>query len=390
MKYKILFGLALVILFVYIASAPIREISRIPDHHTSSEVRYPLVKFDSLKKTVLIIADNKGTEIFDLIAPYYLFSMTGKANLFIVSKEKNPIAVMKGFFTLPHYTFAQIDSLGIIPSVIVIPNFSGTEREKQDPYIISWITKTVKTHTKVLSICAGSVTAASTGLFDGNEMTTHASEINENKKQFKNPLWIENVTYTKSGNFYSTAGVSNAVEGSLAVIEEEFGKEIMLRVLNSIYYPYSNIRKDHKSIPIGWKDKAAIVKKVFFHNDPKIGVFIQDGIDEFALSAVLDSYNRSFPSSIKTYSIQQSPTTTKFGLVILPTGNTSEINNLDELHVISDFDLSEHVNEVLKDVDLIKYDLVKGDYIFDVCLQRISSKYGTNMETVVKRLLDYN
>src|SRR3954471_11803809 len=77
---------------------------------------------DSTKKTVIIIAENDGTEMFDLMAPFYLFNATEKANVYVVSEKKAPILLVNSLFILPHYSFSEIDSLGITPDVIVIPN----------------------------------------------------------------------------------------------------------------------------------------------------------------------------------------------------------------------------------------------------------------------------
>jgi len=77
-------------------------------------------KFDSSKKTIFIIADNEGTEIFDLIAPFYLFNATEKANVLVVSEKKAPILLVNSLFILPHFSFSEIDSLHIKPDVMVI------------------------------------------------------------------------------------------------------------------------------------------------------------------------------------------------------------------------------------------------------------------------------
>src|SRR5207237_5848349 len=51
----------------------------------SNHLTWSAPAFDSAKKTVIILADNAGTELFDLMAPFYLFNATGKANVLVVS-----------------------------------------------------------------------------------------------------------------------------------------------------------------------------------------------------------------------------------------------------------------------------------------------------------------
>src|SRR3954453_19764402 len=75
---------------------------------------------NSAKKTVIIVADNDGTEMFDLMAPFYLFNATEKANVYVVSEKKTPILLVNSLFILPHSSVTKMDSLHITPDVIVI------------------------------------------------------------------------------------------------------------------------------------------------------------------------------------------------------------------------------------------------------------------------------
>src|SRR5689334_16130207 len=86
------------------ACAPLREFGRTPAYEGANDFAYQLPAYNSLNKTVVIVANNEGTELFDMMAPYYLFNATGKANVYIVAKAKVPIVVKKGLFLLPQLT----------------------------------------------------------------------------------------------------------------------------------------------------------------------------------------------------------------------------------------------------------------------------------------------
>src|ERR1044072_3142301 len=106
--------------FIFNACAPIKEFSTTPAYEGVNHYSYPVPSYDNSKKTVVIVANNEGTELFDMLAPFYLFNSTGKANVYIVAKNKVPVIVKKGIFILPQSTFSEIDSLRIKPDVIVI------------------------------------------------------------------------------------------------------------------------------------------------------------------------------------------------------------------------------------------------------------------------------
>src|SRR3569833_4563968 len=54
------------------------------------EIVWNMPAYDKTKPTALIIADPKSTEMFDMLAPFYIFSSSGKMKVFFVSKEIAP------------------------------------------------------------------------------------------------------------------------------------------------------------------------------------------------------------------------------------------------------------------------------------------------------------
>lgn len=233
------FGLfyMLVILLV-IGCQPIREFQTFDTYRRETTYTQKTPVYDATKKTVVIIADNLGTEIFDLLAPYYLFNATGRANVYILAPDKEAIVLRKGLFIQPHYTFTSFDQEYFKPDLTVIPNLSTMDADSLNPEIISWIRSKHNADNRVLSVCDGSLTAAATGLFDGQPITTHASDLKLVSEQFDKPLWTKDISVTQSGRLYSTAGVSHAVEGSLVVIRDMFGEDCMRKVMKQIHYPY--------------------------------------------------------------------------------------------------------------------------------------------------------
>lgn len=370
--------------------APLKEFRKIPAYAGESITATSKRYYSPKNKNVFILADNNGTEIFDLVAPFYLFNLTGKANVYIIARESAPVSLMKGFFMLPHYTYRQADSIGLSPSAIIIPNFSATKDDSQDSWILDWIREKYSDTVSVLSICAGSFTAAATGLYNGKLMTTHASEMAGNKQLFKHAVWVQNVSYTRDGNLYSSAGVSNATEGSLALIKDMFDEATMRDVMRKINYRYDTLKTTHQSAPITSSDKALLLKKVLLRRDKKVGVLLQDGIDEFMLAAILDSYHRTIPASLKTYTNEDAPIITRYGLVLLPTGKVKETGGLTEMHVIGSGEPDTSQNKMIGGRKVVGYDPRDRRYIFDICLERIRNQYGQRFEYAVKRLLDYN
>lgn len=374
---------------LYFRLQPVWKLGKNQPYHGSLDFNWTFPAFDSEKKTVIIVADNEGTEIFDLMAPFYLFNATGKANVYIVAEKKYPVILAKGLFILPHLTFQEVDSLKIHPNVIVIPNQSIKLGKQQKPATVNWIKSHYTRTNIILSICDGSATAAATGLFDGKALTTHSSDFDGIKKQYPQPAWVKNVCVTQSGNLFSTAGVANATEGSLTVINEVFGIETMQKVLNDIHYPQPEIKKDHESLVV---NKPAIItglSKVLFRKNYKIGVLLNDGINEFELAGLLDTYARTIPASIESFVTTGYSIKSKYGLTIYPTGDFTN-HSFDEVHVLMPDFFANTDQVLLESAEIIQYDHQQPQYPIDKYLARISTQYGKKFEHLVRLMLDYN
>jgi hypothetical protein len=241
----------------------------------------------------------------------------------------------------------------------------------------------------MLTICDGASTGAATGLYDGKPITCHASDYAGIKPHFAKPVWVQNVSVTKSGNLFSTAGVSNAVEGSLTVIDELFGQEIMQKVLTSIHYSYPEIKLAHQSIAIKGSNIFTLVIKILFRKNKSIGLLLENGINEFEMAGILDTYGRTFPASFKTYMLNNSTIQTKYGLTLVYTGN-SEAKGLDELHVITPESFSNEDESYFKNTKIIGYNDLQKEYLLNVCLKRIEQQYGPQFQKFVRISLDYN
>lgn len=386
----ILLGLITIVIaiFLYLSLDPIREFRRIHNYPEEINYAHKNSNHDNTKKTITIVADHKTTEIFDLIAPYYLFSSTQKANVYIIAEDISPIYLFKGLFVFPHFSFKEFNETNIKTDAIIIPNLSAMEPHEQNPKILEWIKTNYKDANNILSICAGASTAAATGIYDNQPLTTHASDYDAIKKHYPKPQWVTDVSITNSFNLYSTAGVSNAVEGSLMLIKKMFDEKTMLEVEKMINYPHLEPRIEHQSVKINLNNKLTILKKVLFKKNQNIGVLLQDGVDEFSLASILDTYNRTFPKSINSFTLNDMSIKSKYGLTLVPTQRFEEIN-ADEIHITHSLPNLKSTFIEFNETELISY-AENNEYMIEQCLDRIEKQHGSEFKVITKLLLDYN
>lgn len=370
---------------VYVKLKPIRELKYFPPYTGTTNFKWQYPAYDSTKKTVIIMADNDMTETFDMLTPYYLFSETGQSNVYIAAQKKYPIVTENGPFVVPHFTYTEVDSLRINPDVIVIPYMHSPESVEKT----SWIQKHFNDSVLFLSICDGAWTAAASGVYDGVPLTSHATGHNKLKKKFTKPIWVQNTSVTESGNLYSTAGVSNATDGSLKVIHRLFGRETMLEVMKKVSYPHKDIRQDHISNALTASAKLSVLKKVLFKENKTVGILLQNGMNEMDLAALFDINARTMPASILAVVTEDNSITTKHGLTIISTDKIKP-GGIDELHVLKQDEVSEMPISQFKNADIIYYENQQSSYIIDVCLKGIKEEYGIGFSNFVKLTLDYN
>lgn len=391
LKKALIITASIVALLTLLLYAPVHNaLAQKPkEYHGSPRIAPSTLQYDKSKKTVVIVAENAGTEMFDLMAPFYLFNATEKANVIVVSEKKAPILLFNSLFILPHYSLSEIDSVHIHPDVIVIPNLTVHLKTPPNPAVVKWIRSHYSDSTIILAICDGSKAAAATGLYDGKPLTTHATDFNTLRKQYPKPAWVRNVSVTQSGNLYSTAGVSNAVEGSLVVIKRVFGANTMQAVLHKVRYPHADVKLEHQSIALSAGPVVKILSKVLFRRNERIGVMLADSIDEFELASILDTYVRSFPKSINSISITGKSVSSKYGLTLYPTGNL-KTDEVTELHILNADSHMANNEAVFAGANIIKYNNDSKLYPIDNCLKRITGLYGASFKDCVKLTLDYN
>ena len=116
---------------------------------------------------------------------------------------------------------------------------------------------------------------------------------------------------------------------------------------------------------------------------------LQDGINEFELAGLIDTYTRTLPASIETFVNNSSSVISKYGLVIYPTGNFHD-KNFDEVHVLMPELITGADEKLFQTSTLVKYDQRQPGYPFDIYLSRIADQYGLKIKNGVKLMLDYN
>ncbi|MFT6836071.1 MAG: transcriptional regulator GlxA family with amidase domain [Francisellaceae bacterium] len=85
-----------------------------------------------------------------------------------------------------------------------------------------------------MSICTGAFLLGKAGILNGHKCTTHHSYINKLSEQFSDTEVLKDIMFVKSGNVYSSAGVTAAIDLSLDIVEEHYSTQMSIAVARDL------------------------------------------------------------------------------------------------------------------------------------------------------------
>ena len=103
-----------------------------------------------------------------------------------------------------------------------------------DSRFIDWIRRIAPKTERMVTACLGTYVLAEAGLLDGRRATTHWMACDSFQKRYEAVEMDPEPIYVKDGKYYSSAGVTAILDLMLALVEEDFGSEIALRVAQSM------------------------------------------------------------------------------------------------------------------------------------------------------------
>lgn len=106
-----------------------------------------------------------------------------------------------------------------VSCIAVTPDFPRPEVKQA----AAWLAETVKPDNILCTVCTGAFLAASSGLLDGRQCTTHFMYTGRLSREYPKVHVVENRIFVQDGNVYSSAGVTAGVDLALHLISEYAG-----------------------------------------------------------------------------------------------------------------------------------------------------------------------
>lgn len=197
---------------------------------------------DMTKHIVLIAPPN--TSILDIAGPLEVFS---KANDYINTYAQNTnqpytlhvlstqsSKIVKTSSGLPIITEGTIKTIDYEVDTVLVTGNTNTTENMVVKETLNWLREHSTTTRRVGSICAGAFILAEAGILNGKRATTHWRVCDKLARSYPKVKVERDPIFVKDGNVYTSAGISTGMDLSLALVEEDYGRDIALAVARQL------------------------------------------------------------------------------------------------------------------------------------------------------------
>jgi transcriptional regulator GlxA family with amidase domain len=144
----------------------------------------------------------------------------------IVARDEGAVRTSCGLTILATHAFAGADKK--VDTLIVAGGVMDAALE--DESLLRYVRETAPHARRVAAIGTGTFVLATSGLLDGRRATTHWRACGELAALFPAICVEKDRVFVRDGKFLTSAGASAALDQSLALVQEDFGKEIAMAV----------------------------------------------------------------------------------------------------------------------------------------------------------------
>lgn len=173
----------------------------------------------------------EGVQVLDVAGPLQALTTANEEagscryEAGVYSLSGGPVATASGLpiLTKPLRRAGRIDTL-------IIPGGPGVYEARRSRKLIAAICKIAAASRRQCSVCTGAFLLAETGLLDGRRVVTHWRSCARLAREYPELRIEEDPIYIRDGSLWTSAGVTAGIDMTLALIEEDNGADVALRV----------------------------------------------------------------------------------------------------------------------------------------------------------------
>lgn len=188
---------------------------------------------DPVRTRDVVIVVFPGLQALDLVGPMEVFAGANKQTgteayrTRVAATVAGPVTTSAGLDL--HAPIALADVAEPIDTLVVVGG-DGTEGALFDDGLVAEIRRVAPLARRVASVCSGAFVLAQAGLLDGKRATTHWTVCDLLADVFPAVQVDPDPIFVRDGDVYTSAGVTAGMDLSLALVEDDLGRDIALAV----------------------------------------------------------------------------------------------------------------------------------------------------------------
>jgi transcriptional regulator GlxA family with amidase domain len=192
---------------------------------------------EKVKTRSVVMLVYPGVMTMDVVGPLEAFATAnGESHqplyrLAIASMGGTPVETSLGIRLFPSVAASRI--AGPIDTLLVSGGLGQVEA-RTNPALLKWLGAQGHKARRCGSICTGAFVLAGAGLLDGKRATTHWALADELRRHYPKVTVDIDRIFVRDDNIYTSAGVTAGIDLALALIEEDHGRQLALRVARAL------------------------------------------------------------------------------------------------------------------------------------------------------------
>ena len=119
---------------------------------------------------------------------------------------------------------------------LIVAGFSRMQLQSGHPFF-GWLKNIYPKVRRIGSVCIGTYALAEAGILDGRQATTHWEFSQEFQLRYPEVRVDTNPFYTRDCNVYTSGGVASGIDLALALVEEDYGRDVALSAARKLVLP---------------------------------------------------------------------------------------------------------------------------------------------------------
>ena len=184
-----------------------------------------------------------GVQVLDVMGPLEVFSRTSRwlvdhgrrfepvYEVGIIGPRRGPFRVSSGLRLYAEHGIA--DASGGIDTLLIAGGL-GMRQYRSNAAILAWLRRQAGRVRRIASVCTGAFLLAEAGLLRGRRATTHWEACEELAREFPETEVEPDTIFVHDGAIYTSAGVTSGMDLALALVEEDYGRDVALAVARQL------------------------------------------------------------------------------------------------------------------------------------------------------------